>query len=80
MNDRSAKQAYLPTLEGIVAILAQHETFTYKQMLPLLTECGLASQIVWPVIRKRYLEIVERRTRAQGHVYRVPKRSNKDQP
>ena len=77
MNDRSTKQTYLPALQGIVEILAQQDTFTYKQVLPLLLDRGLSSQVVWPVLRKRYLEIVERRTRAQGHVYRVP-RSNKD--
>ena len=78
MNDGTPKQAYLPALEGIVAILAQHDTFTYKQVLPLLLDRSLSSQVVWPVMRKRYLEIVERRTRRQGHIYRVPKRSNKD--
>ena len=82
MNDGTPKQAYLPALEGIVAILAQHDTFTYKQVLPLLLDRGLSSQVVWPVMRRhlrwriRYLEIVERRTRRQGHVYRVPKRGD----
>ena len=76
MNNGNSKQAYLPALEGIVAVLAQHETFTYKQVLPLLLDHGLSSQVVWPIMRKRYLEIVERRSRQQGHVYRVPKRSD----
>ncbi|MBI4789306.1 MAG: hypothetical protein HY782_19925 [Chloroflexi bacterium] len=82
MNNGTCKQAYLPALEGIVEILSRQDTFTYKQVLPLLLDRGLSSQVVWRVMRRhlqwrlRYLEIVERRTRQQGHVYRAQKRGD----
>lgn len=63
--------SYLPQLERIVAQLAERETFTFKDVLPLLTEQGLSTPVAWPTLRKGYLTVVERRTRRAGHLYRV---------
>ncbi len=67
----NSQDEYLPILQGIAAALATRERITYSDVRPLILERGLSPQIVWPVMRKNYLEVVEKRPRSQGHIYRV---------
>ncbi len=65
------QEEYLPILEEIAAGLSERAGFTYGEVRPLLLDRNLSPQIAWPVFRKRFLQVVERRKRQQGHVYRV---------
>ncbi len=77
---RNGQREDWPVLETIAAELSGREAFTYGDVRPILLEHSLSPQIAWPVLRKQYLQVVERRTRQKGHVYRVKDRRATEGP
>lgn len=77
---RNGQAGYFPILETIARELSGREAFTYGDVRPILLEHSLSPQIAWPVLRKKYLQVVERRARQKGHVYRVKGRREAERP
>ena len=77
---RNGQGEYWPVLEAIAGELSGREAFTYGDIRPILLEHSLSPQIAWPVLRKQYLQVVERRSRQKGHVYRVKPRRDAEGP